>query len=112
VIEPFVNKKAVHVPSTPYNNGSKLNDPFEPQSKSNKVMTIIINITYESSANTKTIQDPSTPCTTASINDYVESTPSYVKQKNDWDTKPKSTYDRNYVETEPSLPRCDPSYLA
>jgi len=42
-------------------------------------MTIIIKVAYESSDNTETIQDPSTPCTAASINDSFEPTPSYVK---------------------------------
>jgi len=32
VIEPSTNAEATHVPLTPWNNGSKLNDPFKPLS--------------------------------------------------------------------------------
>jgi len=74
-------------------------------------MTTIIKLVYELFANTETIQDPSTPCTSASINNSFKSTPAYAKQKDDLGTKPHNTHDRNYVETEHFLPTCDPSIL-
>jgi len=70
VIEPSVNTEAVHVPSTPCNNGNKLNNHFEPYSQNQTKWMANLKLANESFANTETIQDPSTPCTTANINEW------------------------------------------